>query len=156
MGILVLVLLIGGQFTVLSLFHQVSAFGPAYGSTDVCVAKWNYVQATVRVAITSDSAGPVSATLPNGTSVEVGAGSTYYVTLGLPRTGDFMGSEGISVSTTDLTQSTPIIATVDANVTSVPYSDVCSQLDGYQNVDVATIKLSGFASVAVSGYGVAL
>lgn len=156
-AIFALVLLIGLQVTALSLFHTVNASGPAFGNTDVCIAKWSYVQATVHVEISSNPFGPVNVTLPDGAKVVVGAASSYDFTLDLPRSGDFTGSPGVYIGTqASLTQSSPIIASVDSNVSSIPFSHVCSQLEGEQNVDVTTITIAGDATVALSGYGVAL
>jgi len=156
-AVLALVLLIGIQVTALSLFHQVDASGPAYGNTDVCVAKWDYVLATVQVAITSDQVAPVEVTLPNGTGTAVTSGATYDITLSLPRTGDFMGNAGVYIGTTTaLTESDPIVASIDSNVTSIPFSHPCAQLEGSQYVDETNIMVSGFADVSVTGYGVAL
>ena len=154
--VLGLVLLIGVQFTFLSLFHKVDATGPAFGTTDVCVARCNYDQATVRVAISSGPEGTVSVTLPNGTEVTVNPASTYYVKLGLPRTGDFLGSAWATVGASTISQSSPILASIDANVSSIPFSHPCSQVQGIQNLDVTNIMVVGDAVISLTGYGVAL
>lgn len=150
-----LVLLIGLQLTFLSFFHQVDASGPAYGTTDVCVARWNYVQATVRVAVSSGP-GPVGVALPNGTKVTLPPSSTYSVTLSLPRTGDFFGNAGASVGALTVSQSSPIAASIDANVSSFPFSNHCLQLEGIQYLEVTSIMVTGEATVSLTGYGVAL
>lgn len=154
-AVLALVLLIVFQLSALSLFHDVSANGPTFGHSTVCIAKWNYVQAVVHVQITGVSSSQADVTLPNGTVVTVAPGSSRTITLNLPRTGDYFGSESVSVGPTTLSGSQPIVASVDANVTAAGYNS-CMLLSGAPNVDLTTITVSGAANVALSGYGVAL
>ena len=149
-----LVLLILLQLSALSSFHQFQAWGPAFGTTDVCVAMWDYVQATVQVQVMGTPFGAAEVTLPNGTRFVVPPDTTANFTLSLPKTGDFFGSAGASIGTTEITQSQPIVATVDANVTSFP--SYCQLTGGVPNLDVTTIVVVGNATVSLTGYGVAL
>jgi len=149
-----LVLLLGIQVTVLSSFHEVYADGPAYGTTEVCIVKWNYVQASARVAI--GGPGSVSVTLPNGTDIAINATTNYSFTLNLPRTGAFSGETGLGVGSIELNESSPITVSIDANITSVPFSNSCSEIVGVQYVDVAVITVVGDAFVSVDVYGVGL
>ena len=149
-----LVLLISIQLSALSLFHGVTAYGVTYGDSEVHIVKFDYVAASVQVTISNDKqGGSLAITLPNGTRVQTS--STYVVSLSLPRTGDFGGNGGMALSNSvSVDRSSPIVAWVDANVTSPTGSGYGGPIGS--NLDVTTILVTGDGSVYITGYGVAV
>jgi len=161
--IFALVLIVAVELAALSSFHYVAGYGYAYGGTVVVVAKWDYVQAWVRVLITpvgGIGAANVEVILPNGTSVNLSASpptsvEAYTFTLKLPRTGDFLGSEAIAGPFT-LSPTHPLNFTVENNVGNVTDALDALKAAASPRVDIYFIVIYGDAQVYVEGYGVAL
>jgi len=164
--VFLLVLIISAQLVVLSSFRDAEADGFVNGNSVVAIAKWDYVQAGVRISVTpqplsvtpqpAGESGPVQLVFSNGTSI--GINSTYTITLQLPRTGDFFGNGAIS-GTLALSEDQPLNAIVEQNVGDVStYVNLLkeSETSSAIPIDLYVLVVVGAAQVTVAVYGVAL
>jgi len=169
--VFVLVLIISAQLVVLSSFRDVEADGFANGNSVIAIAKWDYVQAGIRISVTPqplsvtpqplNESEPVKLVFSNGTSISIN--STYTITLQLPRTGDFFGNAAIG-GTLALSEDQPLNAVVEQNVGNVTSyvnllkeSETSSAIPACMcSVDLYVLVVVGAAQVSVAAYGVSL
>lgn len=163
--ILLLILIISTQLALLSAFHDVEVDGFATGNTVIAVAKWNYVQGSVRISITpqllSNGTTQAEVVFPNGTSVHLSypsPGQSFSFVYQLPKTGDCLCS-GYTSGPQSLSPSQPLNVTISQNVSDVP-GDL-NFLKAVTNsiqpaIDTYAFVVYGDAQVYVSGYVLAV
>lgn len=166
--VLALILIIAGQLIVLSSFHEVSSEGTSETNAVITVAKLNYVDARVTIAIapmpptsSTNGATNVEIVFPNGTTLNLassnwGAPKAYTKTFSFPRTGDAIGITGADSSSgynsISLTSKQPLTITTHFNVNDTQNYVLHSN----ENFDVYTFIIYGQAEISISGYGMGL
>ncbi|HZW57684.1 MAG TPA: hypothetical protein VFF30_15455 [Nitrososphaerales archaeon] len=164
--IFILVLIISGQFLVLSLFHNVDDQGVIFGNSVIVIGKWNYVSASVDLlvlpSVVNGTPSQVDIVLPNGTSFSANNPSSgFSMRIKLPMTGFSLANGAIS-GPVPLSQDHPLNVTIAQNVgdattyvSSIMASNSATSFQGLA-VELYPIIIHGDAQVAISGYGVAL
>lgn len=163
--VLLLLLVISTQLALLSAFHDVEVDGFATGNSVIAVAKWDYVQGSVRISITPEllpnGTAQAEVVFPNGTNVRISypsPGQSYTFVYLLPRTGDCLCS-GYVAGPASLSPSQPLNVTITQNV-----SDVSGELNFMTAVtnsiqpavDTYAFVVYGDAQVYVTGYVLAI
>ena len=163
--ILLLILVISTQLALLSAFHDVEVDGFASGNTVIAVAKWDYVQGSVRISVTPqllpNGTTQAEVVFPNGTSVHISyptPGQSYTFVYQLPKTGDCFCS-GYTSGPMSLSPSQPLNVTISQNVSDVPgdlnfLNAVTSSIQ--PAIDTYAFVVYGEAQVYVSGYVLAI
>lgn len=166
--VFILVLIICGQFIVVSLFHNVDDNGIVYGSSVISLAKWNYVSASFEISITPNvfngTASPIRVVFPNGTTHTINYPSplstisSYSFTIRLPTTGATIANGAVG-GPVALSQANPLnvmitqnVENVTAYVSSIMSAERSISFGGLE-VDLYPIIIYGDAQVAISGFG---
>jgi hypothetical protein len=154
-------LVISTQLALLSAFHDVEEDGFATGNTVIAVAKWDYVQGSVRISITPqllpNGTTQAEVVFPNGTSVHISyssPGQAYTFVFELPRTGDCFCS-GYTSGPLSLSPSQPLNVTIAQNVSDVPgdLNFLSAVTSSFQPaIDTYAFVVYGEAQVYVTGY----
>jgi hypothetical protein len=167
-----LVVIIVAQVTFLSSFNSSFTHGYVSDTSAVVLSKMKYAYArfTIHISITYS---PVTLTFSNGTQQEI-SDHSYTMEVFLPRTGDFLGNDGMmtiitttpnSPTDTDI-ESLPVISLsskhpIDADVVQhIPSSGLSWYNDPkyiyYDKIDVFWFEIQGQANIFITGTGLAI
>ena len=154
--LVLLVLIVIGQFTVLSsFFHSFQTQGFAQNYSIVEISKLNYAYGWASIDIHGLSPEyPVTLQFSNGTQITLS--SDYTFKMNFPRTGDFWGNAGTNLPETNvyINESQPIEAAILSNASSFETSYLTPSGTYFQGMfDIYWFTIQGSAFVTITGYG---